>query len=182
MKRISGFVILVLVLLTAGTLIAGCTDSAPANNSSAQTPATTISPLNSVLYTAGDIVRSPKSAAETGWLIIRYDSASDSYERAFIYKNDDGSWGYRVDARTETLGRSVLEKVNTVKVTHVDPSLVPQKKPVVTVSAVTPVVTSSGTVSTTSSPVTTGTIAMKPQIKAIAPENGIAGTAVSITC
>ncbi|MDO9324264.1 MAG: hypothetical protein Q7T80_04820, partial [Methanoregula sp.] len=122
MSRISGFVIAVLVVLIAGVLIAGCTDSAPASTPPAQTPAITTAPSTTALYVAGDIVRSPKSAAETGWLILKYDAGTDSYERAFIYRNADGTWGYRVDSRSENSGRLGLEKVNTVKVTHIDPS------------------------------------------------------------
>jgi outer membrane murein-binding lipoprotein Lpp len=173
MNRISGFVIIVLVVLFASMLVAGCTNSAPVNNSSVKTSATTITPITTALYSAGDIVRSPKSAAETGYLILKYDAGSDSYERAFIYRNDDGSWGYRLDSQTLTLSRSAFEKVNTVKVTHVDPSLVSLKKPLVTVA--TPSVTA------TKSLVTTKTPAMKPQIKGITPESGMAGTTVSIS-
>jgi len=175
----SGFVMV--VLLITSVLIAGCSDSASSNNISAQTATVTTTAPTTALYSAGDIVRSAKAGAETGWLILKYDSGSDSYERAFIYRNNDGSWGYRVDTRTETLGRSVLEKVNTVKVTNVDPSSVPQKQPAVAASPVTAVATSSGTVSPATSPVTTTTPASKPQIKGISPDSGMAGTSVSIT-
>ncbi len=178
MSRISCLVIAVLVVLIGGVLIAGCTDSSSANNPPAQTPAITTTPSATPLYTAGDIVRSSKGAAETGWLILKYDSGSDSYQRAFIYRNSDGSWGYRVDSRTENSGRSVLEKVNTVKVTHVDPSQVPLTQPTVTTSAGT----SSGTVTATSTPVTTTTTSTVPlKVKGIAPESGFAGSSVSIT-
>jgi hypothetical protein len=179
MNRISGFVVIVLVLLTAGILVAGCADSAPAKTSTVQTTAITTTAATTALYTAGDIVRSPKAGAETGYLIIKYDSGADSYERAFIYRNNDGSWGYRIDARTETLGRSVLEKVNTVKVTQVNPSTVPIRQ-----SSVTALPVTAGTASTaaaTTAPVTTGTPAMKPQVKDITPDSGKAGTSVSIT-
>ncbi len=177
MKRISGLVIVILVLLFAGILIAGCTDSTPATTPSVQSSPTTI-PATTALYTAGDIV-SPKSGAETGWLILDYDSGTDSYERAFIYRNSDGSWGYRVNSLTETLARPVLEKVNTVKVTHVDPSQVPLKQSAVTTSTVT--ASSTGSVATTTSPETTNTLAIKPQIKDITPDSGMAGTTVSFT-
>lgn len=179
MNRIPGFVIV--VLLFAAVLIAGCSNSASSNNISAQTATVTTNTPTTALYSAGDIVRSAKAGAETGWLILKYDAGTDSYERAFIYRNSDGSWGYRVDSRTENLGRPVLEKVNTVKVTHVDPSLVPQKQPTVAASSVTAAVTSSGAVSATTSPVTTTTLASKPQIKGITPDSGMAGTSVSIT-
>ena len=177
MKMISGLVIAILVLLFAGVLIAGCTDSAPATTTSVQPSPTT--PATTALYTAGDIV-SPKSGAETGWLILKYDSGTDSYERAFIYKNSDGSWGYRVNSLTEILVRPVLEKVNTVKVTHIDPSQVPLKQPTITISSATAVVTT-GTGSTTTPTVTSTTSTTPPKIKGIAPDNGYAGTSVSIT-
>jgi len=176
MKKISGLVIAILVLLFAGVLITGCTDSTPATTTSVQPSPTT--PATTALYVAGDIV-SPKSGAETGWLILNYDSGTDSYERAFIYKNSDGIWGYRVNSLTETLTRPILEKVNTVKVTHVDPSQVPLKQPTTT-SSVTAVVTT-GTGSTTTPTVTSTTSATPPKIKGIAPDNGYVGTSVSIT-
>jgi hypothetical protein len=179
MNRISGLVIAVLVILTAGVLSAGCTNSAPVNTTSGPTAAATITPSTAPLYTTGDIVRSPKADAGTGYLILRYIPGSDSYERAFIYRNTDGSWGYRVDSRTETLGRQVLEKVNTVKVTHVDPSLVTLKQPTPAGQTVTATTTSSGSV--TSPTVTTSTPAIKPQIKDITPDNGRVGTSVSVT-
>ncbi|MHB8164883.1 MAG: hypothetical protein ACYDDV_11195 [Methanoregula sp.] len=179
MKKISGLVIAILFLLFAAVLIAGCTDSTPATTPSEQPSPTTI-PATTALYTAGDIVRSSKSDAETGWLILNYNSGSDSYERAFIYRNTDGSWGYRVNSLTETLARPILEKVNTVKVTNVDPSQVPLKQSAVTISSVTAVVTT-GSGSTTTPTVTSTTSAMSPKIKGIAPDNGYAGTSVSIT-
>lgn len=167
----------VLVVLIVGVLVAGCTDSSSTNTPPTQTTEITATLSNTPLYTTGDIVRSPKASAETGWLILNYDAGSDSYERAFIYRNTDGTWGYRVDSRSEKSSRPGLEKVNTVKVTHVDPSLVPLKQPAVSTTSGT-----SGTVTTTSTPVTTATTtALKPQIKDITPDNGQVGTSVSVT-
>jgi hypothetical protein len=180
MSRISGFVIAVLVVLIAGVFVAGCTNSASVNTTPAQTSAITTTPGTTALYTAGDIVRSPKASAETGYLILKYDSGSDSYERAFIYRNTDGSWGYRVDSSTATLSRSALEKVYTVKITHIDPSQVSLKQPTVTTSTVTVAGTSTST-STTTTPVTTISLAMKPQVKGITPDNGLAATSVAIS-
>ena len=181
MSKLSGFVIAVLVVLIAGVLIAGCTNSASVNTTPAQTSAITTTPGTTALYIAGDIVRSSKADAETGYLILKYDSGSDSYERAFIYRNTDGSWGYRVDSSTATLSRSALEKVYTVKISHVDPSQIPMKNPTVITSSLTAVTTRTGTVATTSTLATTSTIAMKPKISGITPENGKAGTSVSIS-
>ena len=176
MSKLSGFVIAVVVVLIAGVLIAGCTNSASVNTTPAQTSAITTNPVTTAHYIAGDIVRSSQADAETGYLILKYDSGSDSYERAFIYRNSDGSWGYRVDSSTGILSRSALEKVYTVKITHVDPSQIPLKNPAVITSSVTAVTTLTGTVATTSTLTTTSTIAMKPKISGITPENGKAGT------
>jgi hypothetical protein len=181
MNRISGYVIVVLVVLFAGVLIAGCTDSATSNNQPSQTSAVTEAPSTTPLYTAGDIVRSPKAGAGIGYLILKYDSGTDSYERAFIYRNSDGTWGYRADSRTETLSRPVLEKVNTVKVTHVDPSAISLKGPSVTSLPVTAATTPSGTGTSPTQSVTTSAHSAKPQIKGIVPDNGMAGTSVSVT-
>ncbi len=180
MSRISGFVIAVLVVLIAGVLIAGCTNSASVNTTPAQTSAITTTQGTTALYTVGDIVRSPKAGSESGYLILKYDSGSDSYERAFIYRNTDGSWGYRVDSSIATLSRSALEKVYTVKITHVDPAQVSLKQPTVTTSTVTVAGTSTNTITTTT-PVITITLAMKPQVKDITPDNGLAATSVAIS-
>jgi len=175
MNRISGLVIAILVLLVAGVIIAGCTDSAPADTTAPQPSATATTSSDAALYTAGDIVRSPQASAETGYLILRYDTGSDSYERAFINRNNDGSWGYRLDSTTVTLPRAALEKVYSVKITHVDLSQVTVGKPMVTAT------THPGAVTTTSTPVTTTTIAMKPRVKDITPDNGQVGTSVTVT-
>ena len=182
MSRISGFVIAVLVVLIAGILVAGCTDSSSATTPPAQTAAITTTPASvTPLYSAGDIVRSSKGSADTGWLILKYDTGSDAYERAFIYRNADGTWGYRLDSRTENSGRAGLEKVNTVKVTHVEPSQIPLKQPTVATTMGSSSGTGSGSVTTTSTSVTTKTLGLRPQIKDIAPDNGQAGTVVAIT-
>ncbi|MEI7857574.1 MAG: IPT/TIG domain-containing protein [Methanomicrobiales archaeon] len=172
--------IVVLVVLSAVILTTGCTDSAPASTSSDQSAVITTTPSITPLYMAGDIVRSPKGTAETGWLILNYDAGTDSYERAFIYRNTDGTWGYRVDSRSEKSSRPGLEKVNTVKVTHVDSALVPQTKP----STPKSTVTGASTVTTTSATVTTtvtATSTLKPKITDITPADGLVGTSVKIT-
>ena len=182
MSRLSGIVITVLVLLIAGVLVAGCTDSSSTTTPPAQTAAITTKPGSvTPLYSAGDIVRSAKGSADTGWLILKYDAGTDSYERAFIYRNSDGTWGYRLDSRTEASGRRGLEKVNTVKVTHVEPSQIPLKQPTVATTAGSSSGTSSGSVTATQTPITTKTLGLKPQIKDITPDNGQVGTAVPIT-
>lgn len=183
MSRISRFVIAILVVLIAGVFLAGCTDSASVNTTHvnttpAQTSATKTPSGTTALYIAGDIVRSPNGAADTGYIILNYNAGSDSYERAFIYRNNDGSWGYRVDSQTLTIPRSAFEKVNTVKVIHVDPSKVPITQPTVITAVVT--AASTGSVTTTT-PGPTKTLAIKPKVTDITPDNGVAGTSVAIS-
>ncbi len=43
-------------------------------------------------------------------LIMGYDPATDMYERALIYPNADGSWGYRRNSNTEKASRAVHGK------------------------------------------------------------------------
>ncbi|MDD1701840.1 MAG: hypothetical protein LUQ31_02520 [Methanoregula sp.] len=153
--------------------ITGCSSNSNSNsNSTAQTnTSSTITTETTVgpLYTAGDIVKSSTGSTSTGWLIISYDSATDSYTRAFIYKNSNGSWGYRINSNTETSKRSVLEKVYTVLVTHVTVSSIPTQAPT-TATTVTTAVT---TVTATTTSVT------KPSIKDMDPDEGNTGDSVT---
>jgi hypothetical protein len=170
--KISGVIYPVLALLVTCALFAGCTGSAPAATTPAQTAVTTTA-SNTPLYSAGDIVQSPKATnKETGWFILKYESSTDSYERAFIYRNADGTWGYRVDSRTESLGRVPLEKVNTVKVTSVSLDQVAIRQPAAA-GTTSPAVNVSATATATS--------AMKPQFKDVTPDSGVAGTLVAIS-
>lgn len=169
------FLALIIILVTCVTIMgcSGSSDSTAASNTSGTVTAdTTTGPL----YTAGDIVRSASGGTSSGWLIVSYDSATDSYTRAFIYKNSDGTWGYRINSNTETSARSVMEKVYTVKITHVTVSSIPTAAPT---PVVTTTVTTSGTTSATATitTVTTG----KPQFKDMIPDEGYAGSSVSIT-
>jgi hypothetical protein len=112
-------------------------------------------------------------------LIIGYDAATDMYERALIYPNADGSWGYRRNSNSEKAARTVMEKIYTEKITN---------KPVssLTIQPIT-VLTTATTLSTiqTSSTSTTTTTTVsptgKPTFKKIIPDEGTAGTAISIT-
>jgi hypothetical protein len=105
------------------------------------------------------------------FLIVSYDSGTDTYERAYIYPNSDGSWGYRTDSETEKSSRAITEKVYTEKVSHTTVSAIPVRTP-------TPAITS--TTVTTATPTPTSTIP-QPRITSIDPDNGLAGTTVSIT-
>ncbi|MDD1701841.1 MAG: IPT/TIG domain-containing protein [Methanoregula sp.] len=175
MKKSVSFFIAVSLVLIACVAIVGCssssTSTAQTDTSSTITTETTVSPL----YTAGDIVKSSTGSTSTGWLIISYDSATDSYTRAFIYKNSDGSWGYRINSNTETAKRSVMEKIYTDLVTHVTVSSIPTQAPTTATTVTTAVTTKTTTIATTT------TSASKPSIKSMDPDEGYSGNSVTTT-
>ena len=175
------FSALALILCTT-IFFTGCaSNSGTANITATTTPTPSATTAAGALYTAGDIVKSPSGSASTAWLVISYDPATDSYSRAFIYQNPDGTWGYRVNSNTETAARNVMEKVYTVKVTHVSVPSVPVKTPtaVSTVAQAT-VTTGSGSV-TTSATTTTTTPTGPPHFNSMTPDSADAGITVSIT-
>lgn len=160
-----------LVLIALLLFAAGCTDTTATGTETTPVATTTAGPL----YAEGDIVRNPSSSADNAWLIIGYDSASDTYERALVYPDNDGTWGYRKDERTEHVGRILMEKVNTEIVTNRPPSSVPVR---------TPVVTATRTIAETiqqAAVTTTATAPKAPKIKNIIPDHGEAGATVQIT-
>jgi hypothetical protein len=173
MDRTSSFVPGLVILILACLLAAGCfgpdTTDQPAPGT---TPVTTNAGAR---YTAGDIVKNPASAVSTAWLVIGYDDASDKYERALVYPNADGSWGYRSDSRTEKADRLVMEKVYTEVVEHKLPSSVP----IITPTIITPEETLPATVTTLAAATTTASRA--PIITNIIPDKGDAGTTVQVT-
>jgi hypothetical protein len=180
------FMIPVVIMLLALTIfMAGC--SGPSSTPAVQpevtgTAATTASTVS--LYTAGDIVKNPKSTSAIGVLIISYDAGTDMYTRALVYPNSDGSWGYRMDSMTESVSRATIEKVYTTKVTNKAISSIPigapaktaMTAPVTTMNAVTTVSGTSTTATTTTS-VPTG----NPSVSDITPDTGYTGTSVAIT-
>ena len=173
MNRTALLVSGLLVLLIACVLSTGCTGNSSTANTTPQTSLVTTASSTAAQYRSGDIVRNPNASSETAWLIMGYDPATDLYERAFVYRNADNSWGYRVDNRTETIKRAVLEKVYTEKITNKLPASIVIRQPTV-LTTTTPTKTSTST-TTTISP------AGKPTFKKIDPDYGTAGTAISIT-
>ena len=171
-KIISGL----LFLIIACVFITACTGSSGTANTTPQTTLMTTAPSTAAQYTSGDIVRSPKGSPDTAWLVIGYDPATDSYERAFVYRNADGTWGYRLDTRTERANRAVMEKVYTEKITNKPPASILIRQS--TVPATTAAV---ATTQTSSTSMTTTTTALKPQIKSIEPDFGMTGSQVAIT-
>jgi hypothetical protein len=176
MERFTKIFIILSIFLIIGVSMAGCSDSpdpaASGSTSGTVAATTTAGPL----YTAGDIVRSASGSESPAWLVVSYDPAGDSYTRALIYKNSDGSYGYRVNSNAETSKRATMEKVFTVKITHVAVSSVPTAAPTTVTTAATP--TTARTTTTTAAAKTTSSA--RPGIKAMDPEEGEAGTTVSV--
>ena len=178
MKDSARIFILLSIFLVMGAASMGCSSSsgstAATTTSGTVTTATTTAPL----YAAGDIVSS-SSGSSTGWLIISYDSAKDSYTRAFIYKYTDGTWGYRINSATETATRKVMETVYKAKITHVTVSSIPTVGPTpVPTTVVTTMTTTTVAITTTTA---TTTPAGKPSFKDMTPNDGNAGSSVDIT-
>ena len=165
-------------MLFRSVLITGCTNDSSTTNTT-QTSAVTTAPSGSVKYVSGDIVKIPTSSAASAMLIIGYDSATDMYERALIYPNADGSWGYRRNSNTEKSARAVMEKIYTEKITNKPPASIVIRQPTVLTTAITVSATQTSSTSTT----TTATVSPtgKPTFKKIDPDFGDAGTAISIT-
>lgn len=178
MQRSAEIFIVLCIFLIAGISMAGCSDSpdsaAPGSTQGSGAAATTAASL----YTAGDIVRSATGSESPAWLVIGYDPAGDSYTRALIYRNTDGSYGYRMNSKTETSTRAMMEKIYTVRITHVPVASVPTAAP----TTVTTIVTTTATRTTTPSPVSTTTTTAvstaKPSIRGMDPDEGEAGIAV----
>jgi hypothetical protein len=115
-------------LLIAGVFLAGCSGE---ESPSVTTPVpTAVSAVPAAKYTSGDIIaRSALATDTTFYLILGYNRTTDQYERAWINKNPDGTFGYRTDGRTDKSPRATVEKVYPVKVSHVAISSVPVATP-----------------------------------------------------
>lgn len=174
MERSVQIFIILSIFLIIGVSMTGCSDDQDPASSDTVAPATTAGPL----YTAGDIVRSASGSESPAWMIVSYDSSGDSYSRALIYKNADGSYGYRTSPTTEMSKREIMERVFTVKITHVTVESVPTAAPTTVTTEVTTAATATRTSTTTSASTTTTTSTARPSIKAMNPEEGEAGTEV----
>jgi hypothetical protein len=152
--------ILISLLLISGVFIAGCSDQSPAGNT---TPATTTAAYTAK-YAAGDIIaRTASSTDQMLYVIVSYDRASDQYTRQLIYKNSDGSWGYFVTNKTESAGRTLVEKVYPFKVAQVK---------VNAIAIVTPTIPQTVTITPSGN---------SPVITAISPTRGGTDATVSVT-
>jgi len=159
MMERSRYGIILGLILVLGVFIAGCS-SQPSVTTTTTVP-TTAAPVTK--YVTGDIAATTSTTTTSFWLIIDYDKASDQYTRALVYKNTDGSWGYRTNSNTEKFSRVTMEKVYPVKITHVTISSIP---------VVTPTVPT--TVPTTLS-------GYAPSVSNITPTRGAAGSTVTMT-
>jgi hypothetical protein len=129
------------LILVVCVFFAGC------SGESTSTAGNTVPTTSTVaLFSPGDIIAKTASGGEMQlYVITNYDAARDEYERAWIYKNTDGSWGHFLDSRTDRSTRKIIEKVYPVKVAHVSVSGIP---------VITPALVTAGpTISTGVSPV-----------------------------
>ena len=159
MKKV-WYVALMGVILVAGVFIAGCSSD---SSSAATTTVPTTAATQATKFVAGDIVAKTSTSTDSVWLIIDYDKTKDQYERALIFKNTGGTWGYRTSSATDKLSRATVEKLYPVKITHVTVSSVPVVTPTVATSIPT---TLSGSA---------------PSITSISPTSGATGGSVTIT-
>lgn len=150
-----------LILLCAGVLIAGCSDSSGTSDSSVA-PAASMTSAAAV-YSAGDIIAKTDGGGDQLYVILGYDSSTDKYERAWIYRNSDGTWGHFIDKRTEKSPRTVVEKVYPVKIDHVTVSAVP---------VVTPNVAAVATITYVGS---------SPVVSSVSPSSGVKDATVTVT-
>jgi hypothetical protein len=128
------FGIIICLFLIIAVLFAGCSEESPDTAVSTPVPTTAAG----ARYSPGDIIAKTDSGGETMLYVIKaYNPAKDEYERAWIYKNADGSWGHFIDQRTEWSDREMVENFYKVKVARVTLSAVP----IATLAAATPVPT-----------------------------------------
>ena len=165
MRNRNGIVLILAGILLLAVLSAGCSDNGQSGTNLTTVPTTALM----AKFTAGDIIAKTATSTDTFLLIVKYDAATDRYERALAYKKSDGSW-YRKDERTEVTGRSVIEKIYPAKVSHVV-SL--GEVPVVTPTA-------AATVPTVTATTTTTTAYPAPTVSSILPNTALAGTVVTI--
>lgn len=161
MVRVFGYGTPLVSLIVTAILIAGCS-----SNSSDTVTVTTVPPTTAptAKYVAGDIIARTDSGSDTQlYVITDYDTVTDKYTRAWIYKNTDGSWGHFIDSRTEKADRSLVERAYPYQVARV------------TVSSI-PVVTRTVAVATTIT--YTGSA---PSVKSIAPSSGVKDGSVTVT-
>jgi hypothetical protein len=157
-KSCSG--ILISLLIVAGVLMAGC--SGDSGSASTVTSVPTTSTL--AKYSAGDIIAKSEMGGEQQlYVITKFDAATDKYERAWIYRNNDGTWGHFINSKTETSPRTIVEKVYPYKVDHIAVSSIPVVTPTVAVAT------------------TLTYVGASPVLTSISPGSGVKDGTVSVT-
>ena len=174
-QKISFIVVIIFIF----ALVAGCTSNSSTNAATPSASTTVTAP--GAIYSPGDVVKNPKVSSQYALLVIGFDPSTDMYERALIYPNPTGTWGYRLNTKTEKISRTELEKVYTQKVTHVSVSAIPVSTPTPVTTTAAAYQTNAGASTTTEATTTTTTSSAAPLIKSIDPSDGVAGLAVSIT-
>jgi len=170
--------LLIAAALAATVVIAGCTGGGNGGNTTPAAAGTVAQTKAGPLYSPGDVVRNPKTSSTTALLIIGYDPSTDMYERALLYPNADGSFGYRLNSDTVKAPRSIVESVYSERVTTLSVSAVPIGTPA-PATTITTVPTSVSGAATTLATVTP--TAAPPFIYDIRPDGGMDGTSVSVT-
>ncbi len=166
MRNRSTIILLLSGILLVAVLSAGCSDDTQTVSNLTTVPTTEAG----AKFTTGDIIAKTATSTDTILLIVKYDAATDKYERAFVYKKSDGTY-YRKDAKTELSDRAMIEKLYPAKVTHIS-SL--SQVPVITPTTVTTVPTATATTTATTTP-------PAPTVSSVTPATGAAGTSVAIT-
>jgi len=146
-------------ILIIAVLIAGCSDQ---SGSGTTTPVPTTIAVQPK-FVAGDIIAKTAASTDTFWLIVKYDTKTDKYERALVFKTLQQIW-FRKDNRTETAERTLTETIYKAKVFHAD-----------SVSAI-PYITPTPTTTVTTKP-----SGPAPYVSGITPNFGTTGSSVSIT-
>ena len=170
------------VLLVLGIFFAGCSDQSDQGTNSAPavaiTPTATPAPtLAGPKYSAGDIVASSSTPSGQGYLIISYSATTDKYNREYVIRNSDGSWGYTSGTSSETADRTIVDKVYTKKVATVNPSAVTVVTPAPTPTSVS--VTRTPTPTATVTVTATQTTNPAPVIIKVVPDSGVFNTTVT---
>jgi hypothetical protein len=149
---------LIIGILIIAVLGAGCSDQSGSGTATPVPATTAVQPK----FIAGDIIAKTATSTDIFWMIVKYDTKTDKYERALAYKKSDSSW-YRKDNKTELAERQLTEKVYPAKVSHVS-----------SMSAV-PITTPTATATTRPAQVS------EPSISGITPSSGTSGMSASIT-
>ena len=103
-------ILLIIIVFCAGCSGEG-TPSTPL-----QTPAIT---KGQVKFFEGDIIAKSATSTDLYFVILKYDSTTDKYERALVNKKSDGDW-FRSNDKSEFTDRVLIEKIYPAKVGHVN--------------------------------------------------------------